>query len=40
MLTSEIIKVPIVVALGVVAGVLAISVITSLLIPKREEPSS
>lgn len=40
MLTSEIIKVPIVVALGVVAGVLAISVVTSLLIPKREADPS
>jgi tellurite resistance protein TerC len=36
MLTADIIQIPIVVALGVVAGVLAISVAASLLIPKQQ----
>ena len=40
MLTADIIQIPIVVALGVVAGVLAISVAASLLIPKREAQQS
>lgn len=40
MLTSDIIQIPIVVALGVVAGVLAISVAASLLIPKRQAQQS
>jgi tellurite resistance protein TerC len=40
MLTADIIQIPIVVALGVVAGVLAISVAASLLIPKRQAPQT
>jgi tellurite resistance protein TerC len=40
MLTADIIQIPIVVALGVVAGVLAISVAASLLIPKRQVPQT